>query len=203
VKEESRMAEATSTTTPHGVEAPDAGVWNIDAAHSSVSFVARHMMVSKVRGHFGQFSGQIHVADNVEGSWAEVTIDPSSITTGVEMRDNHLRSADFFEIEKFPDMKFRSTKVERTGPSSLKVAGALTIRDVTRPVVLDVDYEGLIPDPRFGARVAFSASTQINREDWGITWNQALETGGVVVGKTVRIELDVAAVPAKEQIEAA
>jgi polyisoprenoid-binding protein YceI len=197
------MAEATGIRTLEGVDAPGAGVWNIDPAHSSVSFVARHMMVSKVRGHFTQFSGQIHVADDVEGSWAEVTIDPNSITTGTEMRDNHLRSADFFEIEKFPEMKFRSTKVERTGPTSLRVVGALTIRDVTRPVELDVDYEGLIPDPRFGTRVAFSASTQINREDWGITWNQALETGGVLVGKTVKIELDVAAVPANAQTEAA
>src|SRR3989442_14779864 len=154
------MSEATGTRILEGVEAPAPGVWTIDEAHSSISFVAKHMMVSKVRGHFGTFSGTIHVADDVEMSWAEVSIDGSSITTGNEMRDNHLRSQDFFEIEKYPELKFRTTRVERTGPASLRLLGTLTIRDITRPVELAARYQGPIPDPRFGSPLAFLATTQ-------------------------------------------
>jgi polyisoprenoid-binding protein YceI len=121
----------------------------------------------------------------------EVTIDPTSIDTNMPMRDNHLRTNDFLSVDQFPAITFKSTGVERTGDTSLKITGDLTIRDVTRPVVLDVEYEGLGLHPAGGTRAGFTASTEIDRYDFGVSWNQALETGGLLVGKKVRIELDV------------
>jgi polyisoprenoid-binding protein YceI len=190
------MAQSGTTAALDGIEVPGQGTWEIDPAHTGVSFVARYMMLTKVRGHFTRFGGQMHVGPTPEESSVEVTIDPTSIETGMEMRDNHLRSPDFFEVELYPQMTFKSTRVERTGDTTLKVVGDLTIRDVTRPVVLDVEYQGLGIGLRGDTRVAFTASTEIDREDFGITWNQSLETGGVLVGKKVRIELDVQAVAA-------
>jgi polyisoprenoid-binding protein YceI len=189
----------TATRTVGGIEIPAPGDWVIDPAHSSVSFVARHMMVSKVRGHFGEFSGTIHVAEETERSWAEITIKAASIDTGTETRDTHLKSGDFLDVERFPELTFRSLRIEPGKGPNFRAHGQLTIRDVTRPVVLDVEYEGAIPDTRGGTRVAFSATTEIDREEFGITWNMALETGGVLVGRKVKIELEVAAVQAAEQ----
>ncbi|MDP9342283.1 MAG: YceI family protein [Actinomycetota bacterium] len=179
-----------------GIEVPAPGTWEIDPAHSGVSFVARYMMLTKVRGHFTRFSGKINVGPSVEESSVEVSIDPTSIDTGMEMRDNHLRSPDFFEVELFPEITFKSTRVERTDKTNLKVVGDLTIRGVTRPVVLDVEYQGLGIGLRGDTRAAFTASTEIDREEFGVSWNQNLETGSVLVGKKVRIELDVQAVGA-------
>ena len=183
-----------TTTETRGIEIPQAGSWAIDAAHSTVSFVAKHMMVSKVRGSFKNVTGELHVADTIEGSSVEAVIDAASIDTGTEQRDAHLRSPDFLDVERFPELRFKSKQVERTGPTTLKVVGDLSIRDVTRPVVLDVEYEGQVPNMHGGLRAAFSATTEIDRDAFGITWNMALETGGVLVGKRVKIELEIAAV---------
>jgi polyisoprenoid-binding protein YceI len=182
-----------------GVDAPAAGTWDLDAGHTTAAFVARHMMVTKVRGHFDRLSGRIHIADTPADSSVEVTIDAASIFSGSQQRDDHLRSADFLDVEKYPTITFTSTSVKQTGPSSLKVTGDLTIRDETRPVDLDVDFEGVERTP-WGKTVAgFSARAEINREDWGMTWNAALETGGVLVGKKVSIEIEVEATPAQAQ----
>lgn len=186
--------EDTGTRTVGGIDIPAPGDWVIDRAHSSVSFVARHMMVSKVRGHFGEFSGTIHVAEEAERSWAEIAIKAASIDTGTETRDTHLKSGDFLDVERFPELTFRSLRIEPGKGPTFRAHGQLTIRDVTRPIVLDVEYEGAILDTKGGTRVAFSAIGEIDREEFGITWNMALETGGVLVGRKVKIELEVAAV---------
>ena len=172
------------------VDAPAPGRWALDPGHTTATFVARHLMVTKVRGHFDRLSGAITIGERPEDSRVEVTIDAASIISGNEQRDEHLRSPDFLDVEKYPTLTFRSTEVKQTGPTTLKVTGDLTIRDQTRPVVLDVDFEGVERAP-WGATVAgFSARAEINREDWGMTWNAALETGGVVVSKKVTIEIE-------------
>ena len=182
----------------HSVTVPGAGTWNLDPSHSVIGAVARHLMVTKVRGHFGSFEGAIHVAERPEDSWAELRIEAASIDTGVEARDEHLRSADFLDVGRYPELTFRSTKVERTGENTLQVTGDLTIRDVTRPVVLEVTYEGLIADPWGGTRAGFTLSGELEREQFGMTWNVALESGGVLVGKKIQLEIEVQASLAKE-----
>jgi polyisoprenoid-binding protein YceI len=187
----------TSTTglvrSHEGREVPEVGEYAIDVSHSTVEFVVRHLMISKVRGRFGSYSGTVVIADRPEDSSVEVSIDAASINTNDEQRDGHLRGDDFFAVEAFPALTFKSTKVEAARGDNWKVTGDLTIRDVTRPVVLDVDFDGAQTDPWGGARLGFSASTEIDREDWGLRWNQALETGGVLVGKKIKIELGVEA----------
>jgi polyisoprenoid-binding protein YceI len=183
----------TLTRQYRGVEVPHPGTYDIDKAHSSVEFVARHLMITKVRGRFGEFSGSIDVAEVPEESSVEVTIDASSIQTDQDQRDTHLRSEDFLHVEKHPTLHFKSTKVELVDGEHWTVTGDLTLRGVSRPVVLDVQFEGANVSPWGTRAVGFSASTEINREDWGLTWNQVLETGGAVVGKKVRIELNVEA----------
>jgi polyisoprenoid-binding protein YceI len=149
-------------------------------------------MVSKVRGAFQSFSGTVEIAERPEDSRADVTIDAASITTYVEMRDNHLRSNDFLAIDEHPTIEFHATGLEVTGDETFALRGDLTLRGVTRPVTLDARFEGLTRDLHGKDRAGFSATTEIDREDYGITWNQALESGGVLVGKKVRIELEVA-----------
>ncbi|HZA76305.1 MAG TPA: YceI family protein [Acidimicrobiales bacterium] len=167
----------------------------IDPAHSDVQFVARHMMISKVRGRFREFEGWLHIAERPEDSSVEVVIQAASIDTGDSQRDAHLRSPDFLDVEQFPEIRFRSTSVRPAGDDDrYEVVGDLTIRGVTRPVTLDVEFEGIAVDPWGGTRAGFVASGEINREDFDVTWNQALETGGFLVGKGVRVELDVEAV---------
>lgn len=170
------------------------GVWEIDPVHTSVEFVARHLL-SKVRGRFPSFRGNITIADDPVQSSVEVTIDAASIETGTPDRDAHLRSPDFLDVERFPSLSFRSTAV-RSGdePGRYLVDGELTIRDVTRPVTLDVENLGWSDDPWGGQRAGFSASAEIERADYGAAWNVVVETGGLLVGKTVRIELEVEAV---------
>jgi polyisoprenoid-binding protein YceI len=203
----------TTTSTPattsireyKGTVVPEPGVYDLDQAHTTVEFIARHLMITKVRGRFNSFSGTVTVAEAPEESSVEVTIDAASVHTGQDQRDEHLRSADFFESEKYPTLAFKSTSVKLDG-DGWKVAGDLTVRDVTRPVVLDVEFDGANTTPWGTQAVAFSASTEIDREDWGLTYNQALETGGVVVGKKVRIELNVEAIlrqEAKDEAESA
>lgn len=188
-------AEAPVLTRGYkGANVPQPGTYSIDPAHSSVEFVARHLMVSRVRGRFGEFSGTVTIAEVPEESHVEVTINPASVSTGDPNRDAHLRSPDFFEAETYPEWTFASTKVEHAGGEHWKVTGDLTIHGVTKPVDLDVEFAGASPTPWGTKAIGFTASTDIDREEWGLTWNAAVETGGVVVSKRIRIELEVEAV---------
>jgi polyisoprenoid-binding protein YceI len=170
--------------------------WTIDPAHTEVGFEVKHLMISRVRGRFGAVTGTLVLDSDPARSSTEAEIDVSSIDTRQEQRDAHLRSADFFDVERFPRITFRSTRVEQAGEGRFRVTGDLTIRDVTREVVLDASDEGRAGDPWGGARAAFSAQVTIDRRDFGLTWNQALETGGVMVSNEIRISLDVQAVKA-------
>lgn len=184
------MSTATAVRTVDGLTLPEAGVYEIDPSHSAVEFVVRHMGLAKVRGRFAEFQGQIEIADDVTQSSAQATIQAASIDTRDENRDAHLRSGDFFDVETYPELTFASTGVRREGDAWL-LDGELTIVGRTQPVTLEVEFEGGAPDPWGNQRIGFAASTKINREDFGLTWNQALETGGWLVGKEVRIELAV------------
>ncbi|MFG2071875.1 Polyisoprenoid-binding protein YceI [Nonomuraea maritima] len=185
-----------STRTWESLTIPAAGTYNIDAAHTHIGFVAKHMMVTKVRGNFGKFSGSITVGETPLESSAELTIDAASIETGMIDRDNHLRSDDFLSVEKFPAITFRSTRVVGHSGSDFTVLGDLTIREVTKQVELKVEYGGVGNNP-WGVQVwGFSITTEIDREAFGLTWNQALETGGVLVGKKIKIEIEGEANPA-------
>jgi polyisoprenoid-binding protein YceI len=193
------VATSTDIRQIGQVDAPAPGTWALDAAHTTATFTARHLMVSKVRGHFDSLSGEITIGERPQDSRVEVTLDAASIISGNQQRDEHLRSPDFLDVEKYPTLTFRSTEVEQTGPTTLKVTGDLTIRDQTRPVQLDVEFNGIEQTPWGKAVAGFSARTEINREDWGMTWNAALETGGVVVSKKITIEIEVEANPAEAE----
>ena len=171
---------------------PDPGRWELDTAHSSIEFVARHLMVTKVRGGFGEFSGTIDVADNPTESKVSIQVTMDSVSTGSADRDGHLKSPDFFDVENHPTMTFESTQVIDKG-DGYQMVGDLTVRGVTKPLTLDVDYLGVMTDPWGNAKAAFSASGEVDREDWGLTWNAALETGGVLVSKTAKLEIEVQA----------
>jgi polyisoprenoid-binding protein YceI len=187
------MTTSTATRTVAGRAFPATGTYAIDPSHSSVEAVARHLVVSKVRGRFGAFSGTITVGEGLEDSRVDVEIDAASIDTRSADRDQHLRSPDFLDVEQHPSLSFRSTRSEAGPGGTWLVHGDLTIRGVSRPVVLETVYEGTLQNP-WGAQVAvFSAKTEIDREQWGITWNAALETGGVLVGARLKIELEIQA----------
>jgi polyisoprenoid-binding protein YceI len=175
---------------------PETGTWAIDPAHTRVGFVARHLMASKVRGSFESFSGTIEVADDLTQSKIDVAIDTASVTTSATDRDNHLRSGDFFDVENFPTMRFTSTEVKDLGDGEYQVIGDLTIKDITKPVTLDTTYLGIISDPWGNGKAMLEASTKINRENWGLTWNAPLEAGGVLVSKEITVELEVQAAKA-------
>jgi polyisoprenoid-binding protein YceI len=169
-----------------------ASVWTIDADHSEVGFAVKHLMVATVKGTFRRFSGQVTLDENDVGkSVIAAEIDVTSIDTRQDQRDAHLRSPDFFDASNFPVMTFRSTKIEQLRHGYLRVLGDLTIRGTTREVVLDVEETGRGGDPWGNQRIGYNARTSIKRDDFGLTWNQALETGGVVVSSDVRITLDV------------
>lgn len=169
------------------------GVWNVDPSHSRVGFVARHLMIAKVRGQFRDFSGTITVTDDPLESSVAASVDLSSVDTGDAGRDEHLRSADFFTVDHHPQMTFASTGLKPDGDDYL-LFGDLTINGVTHQVEFSLEFDGVAPDPWGGTRVAFTAEADVNRKDWGIEWNATLETGGVVVGDKVKIQLDVEAV---------
>jgi len=183
------MSTSAATRSYSGLTIPAPGTFTLDAAHTTVGFVARHLVVSKVRGSFTQVTGDITIAEDPLASSVTVHIPAASIDTGVADRDAHLRSADFLDVEKWPELTFRSTRVTQPSDNEFKLVGDLTIRDVTREVTLGVEFDGVAVSPWGQEVVAFSASTEIDRENFGITWNQALETGGVLVGKTVKIEI--------------
>src|SRR5258705_12440571 len=183
------MTAPASTREFQGATIPTPGKFGLDPAHTRVSFVARHMMVSKVRGGFTSASGSIVIAEDPLQSHVDVAIDAASIDTGVADRDGHLRSPDFLHVEQWPALTFKSTRVVGISGNEFKLVGNLTIRDVTREVELDVEFEGHAKSPWGQEVIGFSATTEIDREEFGITWNQALETGGVIVGKKVKIEI--------------
>jgi len=170
-----------------------AATWQIDPEHSSVQFKVRHLMVSNVKGEFTRFNGVVAIDDqDISRSHVNVNIETASIDTRVAKRDEHLRSADFFDVTKYPAMTFVSKKVAKAGKGNLKVTGDLTIHGVTREVILDVEGPTAdVKDPWGNIRRGATATTQINRKDFGLTWNKALETGGVVVGDDVTITLEV------------
>ena len=180
-------------------KAPTAGTrtaWKLDPAHTAVEFSAKHLMISTVKGRITDIEGTIHTDErNPRNSSVEVTLKAASLDTRTDQRDQHLRSADFLDVEKYPEIKFRSTRIEGE-KDSFKLTGDLTIRDVTKPITLDVEFEGSTRDPWGGERVGFSAKGKLDRRDFGLTWNQALETGGVVVGNDIKISLEVEAVKA-------
>jgi polyisoprenoid-binding protein YceI len=184
----------TLTREYQGLQVPEAGTYAIDRGHSTIEFVGRHLMITKVRGRFTDFDGQLVIGEDPADSSVEVTVNTASVDTSDEKRDGHLRGEDFLDVENYPTMAFRSTRVELGKDGTAKVTGDLTIKDVTRPVTLDVEFEGAQPDPWGGQRLGFSAQAEIDREDWGLTWNVALETGGVLVGRKIRLEFNVQAV---------
>lgn len=175
--------------------------WQIDFSHSQIQFSVRHMMISKVRGTFEQFSGSINYDEvNPTNTIVDIAVDITSINTRDEQRDAHLRSADFFDAENFPMMTFKSTRVEQVNKHNGRLYGDLTIRGVTKPVVLDVTYEGQAQSPWGTTSAGFSATGKINRKEWDMQWNAALETGGVLVGDdvTISIELELVKQPEAE-----
>ncbi|MFU8853198.1 YceI family protein [Micromonospora sp. SL1-18] len=186
------MTSSTEAVTREwdGLTIPAAGTYQLDAAHKRVGFVARHMMVSKVRGEFGEATATITVAEDPMRSSVSATIQAASINTSQTDRDAHLRSGDFLDAEKFPTLEFRSTGVKSRDGNEFVLTGELTIKDVTRPVELEVEFEGVGRSPYGQDIFGFSASTEIDREEFGLTWNVALETGGVVVGKKIKIEIE-------------
>jgi polyisoprenoid-binding protein YceI len=166
--------------------------WAIDAAHTNVEFSVRHLMIATVKGRFAGVKGTlVSPEETARGGELDITIDAASIDTREPQRDAHLRSADFFDVERFPTLRYRSRQVIPSGENRFRVIGDLTIRDVTREVVLDVTSHGTATDPWGGQRAGFEAAATIKRSEFGLTWNQALETGGVVVGDEIRINLDV------------
>lgn len=172
-----------------------AGTWTIDPSHSSLGFTARHAMVTNVRGSFDEVEGTGTLdLTSPSNSTVTVVMKSASINTGSADRDGHLRSADFFDTETYPELRFVSTSVERADADTLRVSGDLTIKDVTRPVAIDFEFTGVATDPFGNQRAGFEGSTTINRKDWGLEWNAALETGGVLVSEKIKLALDISAI---------
>jgi polyisoprenoid-binding protein YceI len=184
----------SASTTSVETNLPSAGTWTIDPSHSTVQFSVRHMMVAKVRGRFGTFDGTITVGEEPVVSSVTASIDAASIDTGDPKRDEHLRSADFLDVESHPTLAFASRAVRDNGDGTYAVEGDLTIHGTTRPVELALEYLGAGPDPWGGTRAGFEATTEISRKDFGLEWNVALEAGGFLVGDKVQIQLDIEAV---------
>ncbi|MDZ5619486.1 YceI family protein [Nocardioides bizhenqiangii] len=171
-----------------------AGDYTIDTSHSRLGFVARHAMVTKVRGSFEEWQGTAHIdTANPANSWVKLTINAPSVATGSADRDGHLKSADFFDVENFPELTFASTAVSRDG-DEWTIAGDLTIKDVTHPVTIEFEEGGSAKDPFGNLRVGFEGETTVNRKDWGLTWNAALETGGILVSEKIKLEFDISAI---------
>ena len=185
----------TTTSTETGIQGYEAATWNIDPVHSEVGFSVRHMMVSKVRGRFTNFSGQLVTADDPTASSVSAEIDLASINTGNEQRDEHIKSADFFEVETYPTMTYRSTGV-RVVDGEYVLDGELTLKGITKSVPLNLELNGFGPDPYGGTRAGFTATGEINRGDFGVTFNAPMANGGVVVGDKIALNLEIEAVKA-------
>jgi len=188
------MATTLAVRDVDGAQFPTAGTWEVDTVHSSVEFVVRHLMVAKVRGRFERLTATLEVGDDPAQSKATAAIEAASIATREQRRDDHLKSADFLEVDKFPTIDFKSTAFSHVAGPQWSLKGDLTIHGVTREVTLDTEFVGVTADPWGGQRVGFSATTEIDREEFGLTWNQALEAGGWVVGQQVEIEIEIEAV---------
>jgi polyisoprenoid-binding protein YceI len=191
----SRMLLAIALTAAAPLVA-NADTWQIDPAHTNVEFTVRHLMISNVKGQFENTTGTISSDPaNPAASSIDATIDASSINTRVDMRDGHLKSPDFLDVAKYPNITFKSTKIEADGPGKWKVTGDLTLHGVTKQVVLAVEATGTaIKDPMGNTRTGASATTKIDRRDYGLTWNKVLEAGGVVVGDEIAISIDLEAI---------
>lgn len=193
---EQAMADTTEVTSRivNGVELPAVGTYVLDPAHTQIGFAVRHMAVSKVRGRFTTFDGTLVLAEDPTQSTVNISIDATSIDTRDENRDGHLKSNDFFDTENHPKWEFISTRIEAEGPTQWKLTGDLTIRGVTKSVTLEASLEGVVKDPYGNHRVGFSANGEIDREDFGVSFNGVMEAGGLVVSKKVSIEIEAEAV---------
>ena len=180
---------ATEQRVVGGVELPPAGKWEFDKAHTSLEFVARHML-TKVRGRFERFDGTVQIADRPEDSTVRVEVDASSIQTGHEQRDTHLKSGDFFKVDDHPTLVFESTNVRPKEGAAFDIDGTLTINGISNPVTLDAEFHGFGPGLSGGTVASFSARTTIDREDWDMTWNMVVETGGFLVSKRIEIDIE-------------
>lgn len=178
-----------ATRSVAGIELPAPGRWTIDPGHAEVAFIGRHLVFTKVRGRFRDVEGFVEVAEDPDDSTVEVHIGMATVDSGDATRDDHLRSADLFDVDRHPTATFRG-RASSWGGNAGQLIGDLTIKGVTRPVTLEVEYQGFIVDPWGGERAVFSASGAIDREEWGVGWNMVLETGGVLVSKEIRIELE-------------
>ena len=187
---EQNTTQASEVRVVDGVTLPAAGTYVLDPMHSRIGFVARHLMVTKVRGSFREVTGSITIGADHTASTAEATLQTASIDTGVPDRDKHLVSGDFLEVEKYPTITFGNARVVSQKGSDFTVVGDLTIKGVTRAVTLDVELDGVAKDPWGNEKLAITASTEIDREDFGITWNVALESGGVLVSKKITLEIE-------------
>ncbi|MGW2252158.1 YceI family protein [Kitasatospora sp. NPDC001660] len=194
-----KTTTASAVTVVETPAAPDlahlTGDWAIDTAHSEVGFSVRHAMVTNVKGRFTDYDGKLHLDGTTPGnSTAELVIKVASIDTNQAQRDEHLRTGDFFAVDAYPEIRFRSTSTERLRGDSYRMTGELTIKDTTRPIVLDLDFTGSATDAYGAARVGFEGTTVVNRTDFGLTYNAALETGGVLIGEKVKLSFDISAV---------
>ena len=189
------MSTSTTTSTNTSSTTSPTGTYAIDPSHSRIGFVARHAMVTKVRGSFNEFDGSgFFDADNPANSHLELTIAAASIDTRNADRDAHLRSNDFFDMEQHPEITFTSTSVEQTDDDTFRVNGDLTIKGVTKPVTVNFEYSGTAVDPFGNQRIGLDGSTTVNRKDWGVNWNAALDAGGVLVSEKVTLEFEVSAI---------
>ncbi|MFD5346150.1 YceI family protein, partial [Streptomyces anulatus] len=177
-----------------GVELPPPGVWSLDPAHSSVGAVAQHLGISSVHGRFTDFGGRIEIAEDVSRSRVDAVIRAAGIDTGNEMRDKHLRSPDFLDVDRYPEIAYSSTALDPAGPDRWTVHGELTMHGVSRPVDLDLSYLGTGPDPWGGVRAAFHATAELRRADFAMNYNQVVQAGISAIGTTLRVELDIQAV---------
>jgi polyisoprenoid-binding protein YceI len=187
-------AQPTLTRDWQGLQVPPAGTYDIDPSHTTVEIIARHMIVAKVRGRFEQFSGRIQIAEDPSASTVDVEIEAGSINTAEEQRDAHLRSPDFLDVEGWPHLTFHGRDPEHVDGDRFRLTADLTVRDVTKPVEVGFTLEGVGQDPWGNTRAIFSGDLKIDREQFGMTWNQALETGGVLVGKELTAEIECQAV---------
>ncbi|MER6091509.1 YceI family protein [Streptomyces bluensis] len=197
----SDTTETTTATAPAAAVNPDlaalTGEYTIDPAHSTIGFVARHAMVTNVKGGFLDFSGSLHLdGTDPARSTASIDVTMDSIDTGSADRDGHLKSADFFKTEEFPTMEFRSTKAEALGGDDYRITGDLTILGTTKPLTIDLEFNGSAKDPFGNERVGFEGRAEILRSEWGLTWNAALETGGVLVSDKIKLVFDISAIRA-------
>ena len=185
------MSDTTEQATSQAIT-DMTGDYTIDPVHSRIGFVARHAMVTKVRGSFTDFEGTVHIDEaNPEASTAKIVVKAASINTSNEMRDGHLRSNDFFDMDNYPEITFASTGVEKLSDTDFKFTGDLTVKGTTKPLTIDLEFQGTAKDPYGNLRAGFEGKGQVNRKDWGVTYNAALETGGVLVGEKVGLEFDI------------